>query len=70
MSLKLFEWTGQRWIITLTKKRGEISIKEKEQKQKAEMFEKVKDSNLYKNLLEKFPDANLIEVTSKKIKKD
>jgi len=34
------------------------------------MFEKVKDSNLYKNLLEKFPDANLIEVTSKKIKKD
>ena len=70
LSLKLFEWTGQRWIITLTKKKGEISIKEKEQKQKAEMFEKVKDSNLYKNLLEKFPDANLIEVTSKKIKKD
>ena len=70
LSLKLFEWTGQRWIITLSKKKGEISIKEKEQKQKAEMFEKVKDSNLYKNLLEKFPDANLIEVTSKKIKKD
>ena len=29
LSLKLFEWTGQRWIITLTKTKGEISIKRK-----------------------------------------
>ncbi len=70
LSLKLFEWTGQRWIITLTKTKGEISIKEKEQKKKMEMFENVKNTKLYKNLLEKFPDANLIEVLSKKRKKD
>ena len=34
LSLKLFEWTDQRWIITLSKTKGDISIKEKEQKKK------------------------------------
>ena len=70
VSLKLFEWTGQRWIITFSKERGDISIKEKEQNKKIEIFEKVKDSQLYKNVLEKFPDANLLEVTSKKEDKE
>ena len=30
LSLKLFEWTNERWIITFSKTKGEISIKEKE----------------------------------------
>ena len=29
LSLKLFEWTSERWIITFSKTKGEISIKEK-----------------------------------------
>ena len=70
LSLKLFEWTGERWIITLSKSKGEISIKEKQEKKKLEMFEKVKKSKLYKDLKTKFTDANLIDVVSKKEKKD
>ena len=70
LSLKLFEWTGERWIITLSKSKGEISIKEKQEKEKLEMFEKVKKSKLYKDLKIKFSDANLIEVVSKKERKD
>ena len=34
ISLKLFEWTGERWIITLSKTKGDISVKEKEQNDK------------------------------------
>ena len=64
MSLKLFEWTGQRWIITLSKQKGEITIKEKEKNKKIELIKKTKDTKLYKNVLEKFPDANLIDITS------
>ena len=30
LSLKLFEWTSERWIITFSKSKGEISIKERE----------------------------------------
>ena len=29
LSLKLYEWTGERWIITFSKIKGKISIKEK-----------------------------------------
>jgi DNA polymerase-3 subunit gamma/tau len=70
LSLKLFEWTNERWIITLSKTKGEISIKEKERIKKMELLNKSKDSDLYKNVLEKFSDASLIDVSLKKTKKE
>ncbi len=68
LSHKLFEWTGNRWIITLSQKKGEISMKEKDQINKRQNFEEVKKSNIYKKVLEIFPDAELIDV--KKIDKE
>ena len=65
LSLKLFEWTGDRWIITLSKSKGELSIKDKQKNQKIENINIVKQSKLYKNFIEKFPDADLIDVNSK-----
>ncbi len=65
LSLKLYEWTGERWIITFSKIKGEISIKEKEQNKKNEIFKNTKNSDLFKKVLETFPDANLIDVISK-----
>jgi DNA polymerase-3 subunit gamma/tau len=65
LSLKLFEWTEQRWIITLSKTKGEISIKEKEQNKKKILIDDAKESELYKTVLEKFEDANLINVMKK-----
>ena len=70
LSLKLFEWTDQRWIITLSKLKGEISIKEKEKLKKIELLEKTKKSELYKNILAKLPDASLIDVISNEEKED
>jgi len=66
LSLKLFEWTGDRWIITLSKTKGELSIKDKQKNQKIENIKNAKESKLYKNLIEKFPDADLIDVNLKK----
>ncbi len=68
LSHKLFEWTGNRWIITLSQKRGEISMKEKDQINQRQIFEEVKKSNIYKKVLEILPDAELIDV--KKIDKE
>ncbi len=65
LSLKLYEWTGQRWIIAFSKIKGQITIKEKEQNKKQEILEKAKKSDLYKNFLENFPDANLINISTK-----
>ena len=66
LSLKLFEWTGQRWIITFSKTKGDISIKEKEKNKKIELLTEAKYTELYKIVIEKFSDANLINVTKKK----
>jgi len=66
LSLKLFEWTNKRWIITLSKTKGELSIKEKERIEKLKVIDEFKDSELYKAVLNKFEDANLIDVISKK----
>ena len=68
LSHKLFEWTGNRWIITLSQKKGEISMKEKDQINQRQIFEEVKKSNIYKKVLEILPDAKLIDV--KKIDKE
>ena len=68
LSNKLFLWTNNRWIITLSKKRGEVSIKEKNQINQKQIFEEVKKSNIYKQVLEILPDAELVDV--KKIDKE
>ena len=65
LSLKLFEWTGDRWIITLSKTKGELSIKDKQKVKKIKNINSAKQSKLYKNLKEKFPDADLIDVNAK-----
>ena len=65
LSLKLYEWTDQRWIITLSKTKGDMSIKEKEQNKKDDVIKKAKSTELYKVVLEKFSDANLLDVNLK-----
>ncbi|WP_440669434.1 DNA polymerase III subunit gamma/tau [Candidatus Pelagibacter sp. HIMB1483] len=66
LSLKLFEWTGVRWIITFSKLKGDLSIKDKEKNKKVELLNKAKKTQLYKSVIEKFPDADLIEIDSSK----
>ena len=68
LSTKLLEWTNRRWIISFSKKKGELSIKDKEKKRKIEIIENSKKSNLYKDMIDFFPDAELIDV--KPIQKD
>jgi DNA polymerase-3 subunit gamma/tau len=67
LSSKLFEWTAERWIITFSKSKGEMSVKEKQLNNKKLLMDRVKTSRAYKNIIENFPDAELIDV---KLKKD
>ena len=62
LSAKLFEWTKERWIITFSKSKGEMSIKEKQKNKKVELINKVKDLEIYKAVINKFPDAELFDV--------
>ena len=62
LSSKLFEWTNERWIITFSKSKGDMSIKEKQKSKKDELINEVKNSEIYKTIIEKFPDAELTDV--------
>ena len=70
LSSKLYDWTSKRWIITLSKEKGDLSIKQKEIDIKKNIFEKNKKSILYKKVLENFPDAEMTEVKIKKGEKN
>ena len=62
LSAKLYEWTNDRWIISLSKKIGELSKKEKDIISKKKFLENAKRGEVYKKVLETFPDAELIDI--------
>jgi len=70
LSSKLYEWTDERWIITFSKSKGEMSVKEKQKNKKNELINEVKGLKIYKKVMEKFPDAELIDVKLNEKKED
>jgi len=69
LSAKLFDWTGKRWIITLSKEKGQPTYQEiKLEKKQTQLDEAIK-TNVYKKMLEAFSDAKLITVEENKEKK-
>ncbi len=62
ISNKLNEWTGERWIISLSKDEGETTVYEKTNQQKIELLEQMKQSEIYKKIMATFPDIELIDV--------
>ena len=65
LSSKLYEWTNDRWIISLSKKIGELSKKEKNIISKKKFLENAKRGEVYKKVLEIFPDAELVDINVK-----
>ena len=65
LSEKLYDWTGNRWIILFSKQKGEKSKKEKIKNFKEQQIKKLKNSPDYKNLLEIIPDIELIDIENK-----
>ena len=67
ISSKLFDWTGERWIITLSKKQGELTKKQIKTKNKQDMLENAKKTKTYKTIKEIFDDAELVDVKNEEI---
>jgi DNA polymerase-3 subunit gamma/tau len=70
LSSKLFEWTDERWIITFSKSKGDMSVKEKQKNKKDELINEVKSLEIYNMVMKKFPDAELIGVKLNEKKED
>ena len=60
---KLLSWTGERWIISLSKNSNAKSIYEKTLEDKDNIIEEFKKSKVAQNMQKAFPDAKLIDLT-------
>ena len=67
LSSKLFEWTNERWIISLSKKKGEATIKEKEKQVTNTKIKAFSDTKEYNEITKIFNDIKIKEVDKKKI---
>ena len=62
LSTKLVEWTGNRWVITLSKETGEKTFSETQDIRKKELLNNEKKGEVYKKFINTFSDAELLEV--------
>ena len=65
LSEKLLQWTGKRWIITLTREIGQKTVFEKKIESEKIFLEKERKDQFFKDFKEFFPDANLVSVNLK-----
>jgi len=59
---KLLKWTGERWIISLSKQQGEETFYEKNISNKKEKLAKEVNSQVVKDFISAFPDAKLVDI--------
>jgi DNA polymerase-3 subunit gamma/tau len=59
---KLKLWTGERWIISLSKEIGKSTIFENKENYKKKLLQDGLESEVYKKIKENFPDAELNDV--------
>ena len=62
LTSKLLDWTGQRWIITLSKKQGAKSISESKAILKENNIKKLEANDFYKKMITSFPDAEIMKI--------
>tara|TARA_E500000178_G_C16977357_1_gene734023 strand:- start:80 stop:1753 length:1674 start_codon:yes stop_codon:yes gene_type:complete len=63
---KLLLWTGERWIISLSKNSSAKSIYEKKQQDQSDKIEDFKKSKIVQDIKKAFPDAKLIDLKEDK----
>ncbi|MDA7715047.1 DNA polymerase III subunit gamma/tau [Pelagibacteraceae bacterium] len=62
LSDKLLLWTGERWIISLSKNANAKSIYEKNLEEKSNKVDEFKKSKIAQDIQKAFPDAKLIDL--------
>ncbi len=62
LSEKLLEWTGKRWVISLTKEIGKKNYLETKKIEEEKTIEDEKNNEVYKKFKDLFPDGELVKV--------
>ena len=70
LTSKLLDWTGERWIILLSKETGSKSVKEKMMQNKKDNLKDLKNSEIYKKAISVFSDLDIVDVKELKERDD
>ena len=70
LTSKLLDWTGERWIILLSKETGSKSVKEKMMQSKKDNLKDLKNSEIYKKAISVFSDLDIVDVKELKERDD
>ena len=62
LAQKLKEWTGMRWVVTLAREGGELTLAEQRKTQNAEKLERVAQEPMVRAVLDRFPGAEIVAV--------
>ncbi len=62
LSRKLTEWTGQRWLVSLSSQQGGATLAEQKAVRQAEREEGIKAHPLVSAVLSRFPGAQIVDV--------
>ena len=62
LTSKLLDWTGERWIISLSKKTGLKTMKEIKSQDEDDKLKNLKKSEKYKKAINLFPDLEIIDI--------
>jgi len=62
LSRKLEQWTGERWIVSVSRSGGERTIAEQTRLKRDSLFNEARAHPLIQSLLEKFPGAAITDV--------
>jgi len=62
LSQSLYEWTGKRWIISLSKEESAKTFYQQKIDEKEKMLSNEKNSKVFKEMSSIFPDSDLIDV--------
>jgi len=57
------EWTGKRWVITLSKEVGQNTFSERQTINNMQMLEQEKKKEVYKKFKNIFSDGELVKVS-------
>ena len=66
LSERLLEWTGVRWVITLTKDEGQKTFFEQQKIKSNKLINEEKKGQIYDKFKNIFSDAELLEVKKEK----
>ena len=62
LTTKLMQWTGERWIISLSQNDGEKTLYQKKSEEKIDKINKALEMKEVKSLLNQFDDAKLVDI--------